>query len=862
MPAAAHARTAWFRYAVALAAVAAALGLRAALDPWLGGRVPYITLFGAVIVAAWFGGFGPGVVAAFAGFVGADLLFIEPRGTFTIASTERAPEMAAYLLSAGLIAALGGARQAARLRAETSEQRLRAFMENSPAAVLIKDEGGKYVFMNPAAEKIVGTRDWRGKSARDLLPAAAASDVEEHDRQVLAADAPASFDLAIEREGGRRYHHNSKFVLRDANGSRLLGSVVVDVTEQTRTAEELRLQREQLRLVTDTIGAGVVRVSADLKYLWVNRVFASWIGKTPADIIGRPIVEVVGEDGLRELRPYAARLLAGERVDYERLARFPRIGQRWIHSVAEPTFDDSGVANGWVAVVSDVHDRREADAALEAAREQLQLVADSMPAAVALCSRDLRYVWVNRRCAEWLGMEPREVVGRPLGEIIGRDNLAAIRPYIDRVLAGEQVTYERLVHYRGLGERWVRNFFAPTRGGSGWITVIADIHDSKLMEQALREAERRKDEFLATLAHELRNPLAPIRNALEILRLARDDPVATQKAREMMQRQVHQMVRLVDDLIDVSRITTGKLAVKKGPLDLRSVLRDSVEIARPFIDSRRHALELRVPDEALPVEGDATRLGQVFSNLLNNSAKYTDPGGRIELAAAREGDEVVVSVRDNGIGLDPACIEQIFDMFVQVDRALDRTQAGLGVGLTLARRLVELHDGRIEARSPGRGHGSEFIVRLPASFARMEQAPGSLRSEASRPGGRRVLLADDNEDFVDSMGALLASRGHEVRIAYNGAQALEMAREFRPEVAFLDIGMPRVHGYEVARRMRADPATARCLLVAVTGWGQENDRARARDAGFDRHLVKPVDPAEIAAILEAQAAGNAVLTPR
>ena len=398
------------------------------------------------------------------------------------------------------------------------------------------------------------------------------------------------------------------------------------------------------------------------------------------------------------------------------------------------------------------------------------------------------------------------------------------------------------------------------------IGELVDAFNAMLAEigrraEALREADQRKDEFLATLAHELRNPLAPIRNALEILRLARDDPVATQKAREMMQRQVNQMVRLVDDLIDVSRITTGKLAVKKTALDLRAVLRDSIEVARPFIESRRHALEVKLPDEPLPVEGDATRLGQVFSNLLNNAAKYTDPGGRIELEARREGDEVIVRARDNGIGLEPGTLEIIFDMFMQVDRSLDRAQAGLGVGLTLARRLVELHEGRIEAKSGGRGQGSEFIVRLPVSFARLHEGADAVAREGARSARQRVLLADDNEDFVDSMGDLLASRGHEVRIAYDGAQALEVAREFHPEVAFLDIGMPKVHGYEVARRLRADPANARCLLVAVTGWGQENDRARARDAGFDRHLVKPVDPADITAILDARGKGGGVSSP-
>ena len=370
---------------------------------------------------------------------------------------------------------------------------------------------------------------------------------------------------------------------------------------------------------------------------------------------------------------------------------------------------------------------------------------------------------------------------------------------------------------------------------------------------ALRAADQRKDEFLATLAHELRNPLAPIRNALEILRLAGDDPVKAARAREMMQRQVAQMVRLVDDLIDLSRITTGKLVVRKVVFDLRTALRDAVETARPFVESRRHSLNVRLPRETLPVDGDATRLAQVFSNLLNNAAKYTEPGGSIELAARRDGKELEVTVKDNGIGLAPESKERIFDMFVQVDRSLERAQAGLGVGLTLSRTLVELHQGTIEVASEGRGKGSTFTVRLPASYTRLEDAAGPADRAARDGPGRRVLLADDNVDFVNSLAQLLQSQGHEVRVTYDGAEALEAAGEFRPEVAFLDIGMPKVHGYDVARRLRERPDTADCMLVAVTGWGQEGDRAQAREAGFDRHLVKPVDPSEIESILQSPA---------
>jgi CheY-like chemotaxis protein/two-component sensor histidine kinase len=317
----------------------------------------------------------------------------------------------------------------------------------------------------------------------------------------------------------------------------------------------------------------------------------------------------------------------------------------------------------------------------------------------------------------------------------------------------------------------------------------------------------------------------------------------------MMQRQLAQMVRLVDDLLDVSRITTGKLAVRKTVLDLQSVLRDAVEIARPFIESRRHKFDMVLPAEPIVVEGDRTRLAQVFSNLLNNAAKYTDPGGQILVSAAREGRSAVVRVRDNGIGLTHEAIGTIFDMFVQVDRSLERSQAGLGVGLTLARRLVELHDGTIEARSDGVDKGAELVVRLPVSNARLTDG-AARRAGGPDAAARRILLADDNIDFATSLGQLLSARGHDVRIVHDGEEALREAKSFAPEVAFVDIGMPKVHGYEVARQLRSLPSTAGALLVAVTGWGQEDDRKRAREAGFDRHLVKPVDPADIEQILE------------
>ena len=374
-------------------------------------------------------------------------------------------------------------------------------------------------------------------------------------------------------------------------------------------------------------------------------------------------------------------------------------------------------------------------------------------------------------------------------------------------------------------------------------------------ERALRLADRRKDEFLATLAHELRNPLAPIRTGLDIMRINPSDLGAGQRARAIMERQLRQMVRLVDDLLDVSRINTGKLAIKRELVDLQQVIHDALEIVRPLVEQQGHVVTAPPLAHPVAIEGDATRLTQILSNLLNNAAKYTARGGRIALDVELEPARVRIHVRDNGIGIAPAMREAVFQMFVQADATLERTTAGLGVGLSLARRLAELHGGELSLHSLGLGYGSEFVLTLPlAAPAHAEAAPPAAARPAAG-GSRRILLADDNIDFVNSMGALLESRGHVVSVAYDGQSALDNAAAFAPEFAFLDIGLPALNGYDLARALRALPALRHTVLVAVTGWGQQKDRDLARQAGFDAHLVKPVSFEQIEEMLLRRGAG-------
>jgi signal transduction histidine kinase/CheY-like chemotaxis protein len=371
--------------------------------------------------------------------------------------------------------------------------------------------------------------------------------------------------------------------------------------------------------------------------------------------------------------------------------------------------------------------------------------------------------------------------------------------------------------------------------------------------QALREADRRKDEFLATLAHELRNPLAPIRNSLQILNMPRVDAETAQRSREMMERQVHHLVRLVDDLLDVSRVMRGKIELRREIVELAAVVARAVETVQPLVEAQGHQLNVRLPPESLAIDVDPVRLAQVMGNLLTNAAKYTEPGGCIGLIAERDGDVAVLRVRDTGIGIAPNMLPRIFELFVQVDHTSTKSQGGLGIGLTLVKNLVEMHNGAVEAHSDGLGTGSEFVVRLPISAQQLQSArtEPAQSTDPITPSGLRLLVVDDNQDASVSLAMLLRLQGHEVRVAHSGPGALEMTKSYVPHAVFLDIGMPGMDGYEVARRMRQQPGLEKVVLAALTGWGQQEDRRRTTDAGFSHHLVKPPEPKALESVLAA-----------
>jgi PAS domain S-box-containing protein len=501
--------------------------------------------------------------------------------------------------------------------------------------------------------------------------------------------------------------------------------------------------------------------------------------------------------------------------------------------------------------------------ALQAKEAELQLVTETTPLILVRCSRDLRYRFANRASAALFGLTPKEMIGRPIVEVMGEEAFGLVKPKIDQVLRGEHVEFELLIPYSGAGDRWVHVNYLPDRDPQGrvvgWVASIADVTDRKAAEEALREADRRKDEFLAILAHELRNPLAPILNSLHILRLTSQGDPEADGVTEVIERQVNHMVRLVDDLMEVSRITRSRIELRKEPVEVAAIARSAVETSQPLIEAAGHRLVLSIPPEPLILEGDPVRLTQVVANLLNNAAKYTDRSGQIWLTVRREGAAVAISVRDSGSGIPSEMLPRVFDLFTQFDRRAGRAQGGLGIGLTLVKTLVEMHGGSVRGFSEGTGRGSEFVVRLPLAGPRrhLEIAAKEVHPSTTL-APCRFLVVDDNRDAAESLGTLLQLHGADVRVAYSGPEALEALATYRPSVVLLDIGMPGMDGHEVARRIRQRPELRDVALVALTGWGQEKDRHRSQLAGFDDHLVKPADISSLEKLLASlQAARSA-----
>jgi PAS domain S-box-containing protein len=496
--------------------------------------------------------------------------------------------------------------------------------------------------------------------------------------------------------------------------------------------------------------------------------------------------------------------------------------------------------------------------ALETSEKLYRAIGESINYGVWVADADGRAIYISDSFLKLVGLTLEQAINDGWSSVLHPDDLEdTLRAWKETARSG--AAWYREHRMMGVDGRYhsILAQGVPIRDEHGriqrWAGINLDISRLKNTERALIEADRRKDEFLATLAHELRNPLAPIRNAVRILDSAAADERQRKWGREVIARQVQRMSLLLDDLLDVSRITRGQLELKKDYVDLRAVVGVAVETARPLLDAKEHQLTVNLPAENVKLEADPLRLSQVIGNLLTNAAKYTDAHGRITLAATLSGGELVISIRDNGIGLTPESLPGLFTMFSQVNSAVDRAEGGLGIGLALVKGLVTLHGGRVEVRSEGLGRGSEFIVHLPHRVLApktpvvIDASDGAANAPAVHHC--RVLVVDDNRDAAESLGMVLRLAGYQATIAFNGAEALEIGNRERPRAAIVDIGMPGMSGHEVARRMRLEAWGRNAVLIALTGWGQEQDKQAARAAGFDEHLTKPVDPDAVERVL-------------
>jgi PAS domain S-box-containing protein len=626
--------------------------------------------------------------------------------------------------------------------------------------------------------------------------------------------------------------------------------------------EALHEQRDWLRVTLSCIGDAVITTDANGRVTFLNPVAESLTGWTQQEGVGRPLASVfriINEESRQPVEiPTIQALREGHTV---KLASHSLLvakdgTERPISDSAAPICNDKGEVAGVVLVFRDISERRKMERALKKALAYADDIIATLREPFMVLDADLRVKTANRSFYDSFHVSKEETENRLVYDLgNGQWDIPALRKLLDDLSRNHSIHDFEVEHsFPTLGRKTMllnaRPFPPDTKHPELILLAVEDVTALRERADELAEANRHKDEFLATLAHELRNPLAPIRNAVQHLGMEGLTERDVRTAREVIARQVTVMVRLIDDLLDVSRISCNKLDIRKEHVELAAVVDSAVESSRPLIQQCGHELTVSLPPQPVHLEADPIRLAQVLLNLLNNAAKYTKRGGHIWLTAEREGSDAVVSVRDNGIGIPGDMLARIFDMFAQVDRSLEQSQGGLGIGLTLVRRLVDMHDGSIEARSNGVDAGSEFVVRLPIFGQPPQQPPPSSDGpRATALSECRILVVDDNKDTADSLGMLLQLKGNDIRTAHDGLEAVEIAEAFHPELVLLDIGLPKLNGYEVARRIRQQPWGRDVILVALTGWGQDEDRRRSQEAGFNFHIVKPVELAALEKLL-------------
>jgi two-component system CheB/CheR fusion protein len=507
---------------------------------------------------------------------------------------------------------------------------------------------------------------------------------------------------------------------------------------------------------------------------------------------------------------------------------------------------------------ADVIERKQAEQALRESEQRFRSLTQAITSVVWTTDAEGRFVTPQPSWSQYTGQSWEEARGFGWADAIHADDRQAIRD-LWRAACEFKTKYNsacRLWHAASGDYRHVEARGVPIVNADGsvkeWVGKCLDVEDRRRAEEALRDSDRRKDEFLAMLAHELRNPLAPVINSLELMQRAKGDPAIVEQAQATVKAQIEQMVRLIDDLLDVSRISRNKLELRRARVELAPIIRQAVEACRHLAAKADHDVSLTLPPETIHLHADMVRLVQVFGNLLTNACKYTEPGGKIGLTVERQGSDAVVTVKDTGVGIPADMLAKVFDMFTQIDRSLERSQGGLGIGLSLVKRLVEMHEGSVSAHSDGQGRGSEFVVRLPVLLdAPTEESPSEPGVPSESIAAHRILVVDDQRETATLLAKLLEMSGHTTQAAFDGVEAVEAAEKFRPDIILLDIGLPRLNGYDACRKIREQPWGKDMVLIAVTGWGQEGDRQKSKDAGFSGHLVKPVKYEHIVTLLAA-----------
>jgi PAS domain S-box-containing protein len=754
-------------------------------------------------------------------------------------------------------------RQAERLT-RASEEQLRLITDSAPVSLARCDREYRYLFVNRSYAARLGLQpqDIIGKRIPEVVGHEAFESFRAHVDAALAGQ-NVQVEVEVPYQGIGRRHILGRYVPERGNNGEPVGlvAVVQDITERKRVEEALRKSEQRFRGIAETAHEGIWQIDPQARTVYMNRRMAEMLNFTPEDSASRTLLDFTFPEDVPLAQERIAVNFAGRSEQFD--FRFRKINgsELLVLACTSPVLDEAGHVTGALGLFTDITDRKRAVEALRQSEERFRLLAESIPQLAWMARPDGHIYWYNKRWYDYTGTTPERMEGWGWQSVHDPETLPRVLERWQQSLrTGEP--FDMVFPLRGADGRF-RRFLTrvmPLRDEHGaivhWFGTNTDIEDQKRAEEALQDADRRKDEFLAMLAHELRNPLGPIRNAVHILQLLGNEVREAQQARAMIDRQVSHMARLIDDLLDVSRITRGKILLRRALCDLTAIVRTTFEDYRGMLEASGLKVVAELPDAPIWVHGDATRLAQIIGNLLHNVNKFTDAGGKVTLRLtndAARGQPTIV-VRDTGIGMDPAMLAHVFEAFCQADRSIERSRGGLGLGLALVKGLVELHGGTVRAHSEGLGRGSEFTVCLTPTTA---AAPAFLTPAKKSNPTLRILIVEDHRDAAESMRTLLGLAGHEVRTAYNGLAGLAAAAEFRPEVVLCDIGLPGgVDGYEVARMLRQNPEMRGALLIALTGYGHDEDQRRAREAGFDVHITKPVDVKELQNLIASQSAAR------